>query len=363
MNNLFFGLLLLSSATTAVAQDDPNFSIRGTFPETAPPEVYLTYFDKGMRTDSARVVDHRYAFTGHVPQGEVVSLTTAEPGAMPSMDNIVSVFLSPGEDFSITHSTTFSHLVIKGSPANDEYQKLLAREKTWQQEEVRRTGAASGQKNAGEKEEVYGDYIRANPSSPLLLFAFTEYVGDSRSVKAADVPRLQAVFSLLPASYRESAAGKSFQGMLDNLVTFNEKTAIGKPAPDFTQNDTAGHPVTLSSYRGKYVLLDFWASWCGPCREENPTVVAAYAKYHSKGFEILGVSLDQKEGSWKKAIRDDKLNWTHVSDLKNWDNAVVKLYGVQGVPQNFLIDPQGKIIARGLRGEDLDKKLAEIYKN
>jgi peroxiredoxin len=148
---------------------------------------------------------------------------------------------------------------------------------------------------------------------------------------------------------------------MDKLVTFDKTAAVGQPAPDFKQNDTAGHPVSLSSFRGKYVLLDFWASWCGPCREENPAVVSAYGKYHPRGLEILGVSLDQKEDSWKKAIRADKLTWTHLSDLQYWNNAVAKLYGVQGVPQNFLIDPGGKIIARGLRGQDLDKKLEEIF--
>jgi peroxiredoxin len=162
---------------------------------------------------------------------------------------------------------------------------------------------------------------------------------------------------------RNTAALLAVAHQLENKETFENTVAVGRPAPDFTQNDTAGRPVSLSSFRGKYVLVDFWASWCGPCRQENPTVVAAYQKFHGKGFEIIGISLDQDEKSWKKAIRTDKLTWTHVSDLKNWNNAVAKAYGVQGVPQNFLIDPQGKIVARGLRGEDLDKKLSEIYKN
>jgi peroxiredoxin len=135
---------------------------------------------------------------------------------------------------------------------------------------------------------------------------------------------------------------------------------VGKEAPDFSLPDVNGKEVKLSSFRGKYVLVDFWASWCGPCRSENPNVVSAYQQYKNKNFAILGVSLDKEKDKWLKAIKDDKLNWTHVSDLQFWNGPVVALYGIQAIPFNILISPEGKVIAQSLRGPGLEAKLAEV---
>ena len=134
-------------------------------------------------------------------------------------------------------------------------------------------------------------------------------------------------------------------------------------AMDFNQTDTAGHPVTLSSFRGKYVLLNFWASWCPHCAQENPNLVTAFNKYKNQLFTIVSISMDKpgKKEDWLAAIRNTHLAWTHLSDLQEWDNCVAILYGITAIPQNFLIDPQGKIIARNLMGETLDKKLEEIF--
>ncbi len=141
-----------------------------------------------------------------------------------------------------------------------------------------------------------------------------------------------------------------------------ESTDVGSKAPELKLNDMDGKPVSLSSFKGKFVLIDFWASWCGPCRGENPNVVAAYNKYRDKNFTILGVSLDKDKEPWVKAVNKDGLNWTQVSDLKGWSSGAAAKYGVQSIPANFLINPEGVIIAKGLRGPDLESKLEAVLK-
>jgi len=197
------------------------------------------------------------------------------------------------------------------------------------------------------------DYAKQHPTS--YVAALQVYQNFSYNPELAE---LESVYNGLDTMIQNSHYGKKIKDVLD----IAKKTAIGNAAPGFSQNDILGKPVSLSSFKGKYVLVDFWASWCGPCRAENPNVVKAYQKFHSKGFDILGVSLDNEKEKWADAVKKDNLNWAQVSDLKGWQNAAAALYGVQGIPMNFLIDKQGKIVGKGLRGEDLEKKLEEELK-
>lgn len=196
-------------------------------------------------------------------------------------------------------------------------------------------------------------FINGNPKSgisPFVLNATYQF--------NEDPIMLENRFNKLDVTVRNSESGKQLQ----EFIAETKIGAVGTQSLDFTQPDTTGIPVSLSSFRGKYVLVDFWASWCRPCRDENPNVVENFNKFSKKNFTVLGVSLDrpgQKE-KWLEAIHTDKLTWTQVSDLQFWNNAAAQLYKVKGIPQNFLVDPEGKIVAKNLRGPDLEAKLCEI---
>jgi peroxiredoxin len=203
------------------------------------------------------------------------------------------------------------------------------------------------------KKGIQRKFIIENPDSFIALGALQEYAGIS-----PDVAVIESMFKKLSARVRNMQLGKEFRKFLSDQKDLNP----GAKAPVFVQNDTAGNPVNLASFKGKYVLIDFWASWCGPCRETNPELVKIFDEFKGRNFTILGISLDGVDGksAWLKAIKDDGLSWPQVSDLKHWENEVAKLYSIRKIPQSFLIDPDGIIIARDLETKELMEKLKQV---
>jgi len=288
------------------------------------------------------------------------------------------IVTKPGEINLKADMETFSNSVVSDDPENDLYVGF------------NNGGLPARQVIIDKLTEKYGPDFRKHLNQKDSLYAeVNKYYNDlNNGYNSAQVGRLGVfikqhpnsfsgmlllsnMITIIPADsaqfyYKElGPAYKNTSYALNVQKTIDAKnsTAIGKIAPDFEQPDTAGKMVKLSDFKGKYVLLDFWASWCAPCREENPNVVKAYQKYKDKGFTVLSVSLDQpgKKAAWLNAIHNDQLTWTQVSDLKFWNNTVAKLYGIQSIPQNFLLDKDGRIIAINIKGDDLNRKLLEIF--
>ena len=370
----FYTLVSLS----AQAQTTSNFTISGTATtgNLSVAKVYLQYQSEGNNTmDSSDFVNGKYSFKGNISEPVLARIRVKYlPDAAGKMikpmqgRDLISVFLSKG-DITINSIDSFSNITVNGSVAQDDYSTLTksfqplneqmnALYKQFEEagDDVVKKKAIEDKADSLDKlqKKMYADFVTNHPNSPIALYCVNVFAGWDIN------PELVApLYAKLPATTQQSFSGKN----LGDRIAIARKTAIGNVAPEFVQNDTLGNPVALSSFRGKYVLVDFWASWCGPCRRENPMVVKAFQQFKGKGFTIVGVSLDQPgaKEKWMDAIHKDALTWTHVSDLKYWENEVAKQYGIRAIPQNFLLDPSGKIIAKNLNGETLEKKLTEVF--
>lgn len=357
-----------------------SFTIKGTVAKLNPPaKAFLTYKKNGERViDSTEIRNGKFSFRGFAggtKEAHIVVNHKEEdqnPAMRPRQD-ILAFFLEE-RTITVTAKDSIKNAVITGSPANDENEKVTQLLKPYYTryeglnteyrnapEEKQKDSAylaSLDQRAAGYMKEIIAvkmKYAKANPDKFMALMAF-----NSTLPPEFDAVQAEKDFLALDARIRNTDLGKE----VGEKIAKVKKTQEGAPAPDFTMNDVDGKPVKLSDFRGKWVLLDFWASWCNPCRRENPNLVKSYNEFKDKGFTVLGVSLDKPADreKWLEAIKADGLVWTQVSDLKAWDNEAAKLYEVNAIPMNFLINPEGKIIAKYLRGEALNEQLRKVLK-
>jgi peroxiredoxin len=368
----FFLLSLLFPVFSFSQTANKEFKVKGTVSLSKPVDwVYLRYYSgDNSVTDSLQAKNGEFKFEGKIAEPTVATLVVKfvkAAGEEKAGREALSFFLEPSK-IEITAKDSLKANSITGSAGNTDFQSLVKLQSSYDPQFESLYKNYSERKAAGDKEalkkvestidaldlemreKVFGAFLKTHPKSPVALYALKQYGGYE-----IDPDKIEPLFNSLPGDVQLWPSAVAYKSGID----IAKKTAVGKYAMDFTQNDTLGNPVALSSFKGKYVLVDFWASWCGPCRAENPNVVKTYNKYKDKNFTILSVSLDRPtaKDKWIKAIHDDGLVWTHVSDLKFWDNEVAKQYGIRAIPQNLLLDPQGKIVAKNLRGEELDEKL------
>lgn len=358
-----------------------NFSITGHMGKAdKPAKVYIDYMDNGAsHEDSCLVTNGTFKFTGNVTGITTSRMSFDHTGKgkqnaiyAPNAD-VVYIYFGK-ENMVYTSADSLVNARVTGSKVYDEFQDynkqiggtIMALTKAVnaefsaatpeQQKDTAFVKAVDKRyrQNIANRNEKQFLFAKNNPNSYFGLVALSESAGGK-----VDVAKVEPVFKALNASLRNTDMGKE----LEQRIIAAGITGIGKDAPAFTQNDVNGKAVSLADFKGKYVLVEFWASWCAPCRAGNPNLLKQYQLYKDKGFEIISVSLDNVKEKWVDAIAKDGLPWIHVSDLKGWNNAVGRLYGVRAVPQSYLLDKDGKIIGNTLRDETLNAKLAQIFNN
>ena len=365
MRNLSL-LVLLLLFIAACQSNSTKYQISGTIAGLDSGKIYLVKAEKGQAVaiDTTDFIDGEFSFEGTIDVPELHYLR------LNNRDYFAQFFLENEKIKIEANKDSLRDTKVTGSPTTDVFNEYID-ELNLLNEQVReyqqKYSAAMASGNQDEVDRIKIDVEATNENMTVFAKNFVKehtssivapFIALTQLVQQMDYPELKELVDLFPAELDASPYTKQ----LKEIVEKKGRTAVGTPAPEFTMNDPEGNPVSLASFRGKYLLIDFWASWCAPCRQENPNVVKAYNEFKDKGFDILGVSLDRDKAAWLKAIDDDKLSWTHVSDLKYWKNEVAQLYGVNSIPHSVLLDPKGNVIAKNLRGQELHDKLKELLK-
>ncbi len=354
----------------AIFAQGGKYTINGKLGNINPPAVVFLIYN-GRVAAKAVVKNGQFTLDGSIGAPAEAYLMLNEAGTYSATQNYVTVYLEPGT-ITVSGVEDLTKATVSGTKNNDAGTRYRAIMQPLGQRddalEVKDTAASEAQKRSPqflkalelanrqlqiEKNEANKRFLLENPASLVSLTALYNYAMYN------DYKATYALYNKLSPAIKNSPSGQQWSESLEKM----RMVEVGGIAPDFALPDTANRLIKLSSYRGKYVLLDFWASWCPICRESAPGVVKAYKKYHAKNFNILSVSLDKPgdRDKWIDAIHHDGLSWTQVSDLQFWKSPVVSLYKLTALPQNFLIDPNGKIIARDLDSDELAARLGEIF--